>query len=47
MIKVYFIVESKKWIQYSKFENYKKNITSIKLIPIKVSYFKILWHIGF
>ena len=47
MIKVYFIVESKKWIQYSKFENYKKNIKSIKLIPIKVSYFKILWHIGF
>lgn len=47
MIKVYFIIESNKWIQFNKYIYYKKYIKSVNLIPIKINYFSFLWSIGF
>ena len=46
MTKVYFIIESNKWVQYSKYNYYKKYIDFVDIIPLKVSYFNILWSIG-
>ncbi len=46
MIKVYFVIESDKWIQYSKYNYYKKYINFVNLIPLKISYFNVLWSLG-
>lgn len=46
MPKIYFVVESRKWVQFSKYKFYKKYQKNIKLRCISIKIFKMMWILG-
>lgn len=47
MQKITFVVESKKWVQFSKVKVYKNYISNFNINIVTIQKFEILWRLGF